>query len=193
MGKYVLVSLDDEKAGNIADVLTNKTSRKILDFLAEEKEASEKDISDALKMPMNTVEYNIKKLLKASLIEKSKNYFWSRKGRKIDMYSLATKHIIISPKASKPNLSKVKSLIPAFIITGIISLVIRAYSLASFKASTRVPMDTGLEPVASLAEDFVVGAGEVVITSTPAPVWLWFLVGSFLAIILFAILNWKKL
>lgn len=117
--KFIMFGLDDERSKDLADVLGNKTCKKILDHLADVKEASEKDISEALNMPINTVEYNLKKLVKSGLVDKSKNYFWSVKGRKIEMFKLAKKHIIISPKNKRVDMSKLKTVIPVILIAAI--------------------------------------------------------------------------
>jgi inhibitor of cysteine peptidase len=109
--KFILMGLDE--AGDLGEILKNKTSKKILDFLGDIKEASEKDIADGLDVPINTIEYNLKKLTKAGLVEKTKNFFWSIKGKKIPMYKLAKKHIIIGTK--KPSLNYIKTLFPVFI------------------------------------------------------------------------------
>ncbi|MDP2926063.1 MAG: beta-propeller domain-containing protein [Nanoarchaeota archaeon] len=114
--KFIMYGIDDERSKDIADVLGNKTCKKILNYLADIKEASEKDISDALNMPINTVEYNLKKLVKSGLVEKTKNFFWSVKGKKIQMYKLAKKHIIISPKSTRPNIEKLKTILPVVFI-----------------------------------------------------------------------------
>jgi inhibitor of cysteine peptidase len=111
--KFILMGLDDERSADVAEVLRNNTCKKILDYMAEEKEVSEKDIADAMKMPINTVEYNLKKLVKSGLVEKTKNFFWSVKGKKIPMYKLARKHIIISPN-KKFDMSYLKSILPIF-------------------------------------------------------------------------------
>jgi hypothetical protein len=47
--KFILTSLDDENSKAISEVLGSKTCKKIIDFLAETKEASEQDIASALK------------------------------------------------------------------------------------------------------------------------------------------------
>ncbi len=126
--KFILMGLNDEKSEYIAEVLKNKTAKKILDFLGDIKEASEKDISDALKMPMSTAEYNLKKLIKSGFVEKTKNFFWSVKGKKIPMYKLAKKHIIISPN-KKPNLNYIKSLLPIFIVAIALVAIVAVFML----------------------------------------------------------------
>ena len=119
--KFILMGLDDEKAGNIAEILKSQTAKKILGFLGDIKEASEKDISDKLNMPINTVEYNLKKLVNSGLVDKSKNFFWSVKGKKIPMYKLAKKHIIIGTK--KPDIDYLRSILPAVLIAVALILI----------------------------------------------------------------------
>ena len=186
--KYVLVSLEDERSKNIAEVLGNKTCKKIIDFLAED-EASEKDIADALEIPINTVEYNLNKLLKAELIEKAKNFFWSPKGRKIDMYKVSNKSIIISPKLSRVS-SKLKSIIPAAVISVIGAVLIKYLSIP--KSTSEIDYGSG-------GEIMVEGAGPEMITKagsflfTQSSLWVWFLIISILIIMVFVFLNRKKL
>lgn len=113
--KFVLVSLEDERTGELAIALSNKTCKMILDLLAE-KELSETEISKSLSIPLNTAEYNIKKLVKAGLIEEKKHFF-SVKGKRIPVYKISNKHIVISPK--KTSFSKLKTSLPVVIIAGI--------------------------------------------------------------------------
>jgi inhibitor of cysteine peptidase len=123
--KFILMGLDE--AGDLGEVLKNKTAKKILDFLGDVKEASEKDIADGLDVPINTVEYNLKKLIKAKLVEKTKNFFWSVKGKKIPMYKLAKKHIIIGTK--KPSLNYIKTLFPVFIAAMALIAIVAIFML----------------------------------------------------------------
>ena len=126
--KFIMISLGDERAKKISEVLGNATCKKILDYLAETKEASENDISKDLKIPLNTVEYNLKKLISVGLVEKTKNHFWSQKGKKIPTYKAAKKHIIISPKSNpKINMNALKTIIPIFAAIALVALFI-AYS-----------------------------------------------------------------
>ena len=68
-------------------------SKKILSLIAE-KEATGSEIANELNLPLNTVGYNIDKLLKAGLIETSKNFFWSLKGKKMPTYKISNKKVI---------------------------------------------------------------------------------------------------
>ena len=81
--RFMLVSLEDSKSKAISEVLGSKTCKKIIGYLSEKKEASQKDLSTALSIPMNTLDYNIKKLLDSGFLQKRKNFFWSKKGKKI--------------------------------------------------------------------------------------------------------------
>jgi len=191
--KYILVSLEDEKAKKIAEILSNKTAKKILDFLADKNEASETDIAQELGIPLNTAEYNIKKLLEADLIGKAKNFFWSVRGKKIDMYKLARKHIVISSAGSKPSMSKLKSILPVALISGAFALIVR-YIFQSRVQEFYVPETDFVMKAAESAGIAGVQVTEATnIVSAAWPIWLWFLIGAGAAIIIFTILNWRKL
>ncbi|MFA6089694.1 MAG: helix-turn-helix domain-containing protein [Candidatus Woesearchaeota archaeon] len=182
--KFILISMDDNRAKKLADVLGNKTCNKIIDFLAE-KNASEKDIADALKIPINTIEYNLNKLLSAGLVEKSKNYFWSRKGKKIDIYKVSNKSIIISPKNKIS--SKIKSIVPAVLLSLAGTIGIKYY-YSSQEATRQIANDLAVKSASAMAES------ENYFSSAQAfPVWGWFLIGSLTAILIITIINWRKL
>jgi DNA-binding transcriptional ArsR family regulator len=180
--KYFFISLDDEKAKKLADILGNKTCKNIIDILTE-KEASEKEIADKLRIPINTVEYNLKKLLAADLIEKSKNYFWSQKGKKIDMYKVSNKSIIISPKNKIT--SGIRSILPVAVISGIAAIGLRYYF--SLQSISNVPQTNDL---ALKASETAVSAAPILTCSNN--VWLWFLTGALFGLVVFMILNYKN-
>ena len=101
MGKVrssINIDLDDPRTSKIADVISSKTSKKILNLLAEE-EMSGSAIAEKLKLPLNTVSYNVKKLESAGLINKVGGFFWSVKGKRMHRYRVANKRIIITPKS----------------------------------------------------------------------------------------------
>src|SRR3989344_3561819 len=66
--KYILVNLEDEKSKKIAESISNKTARKILDYLSNKEESGAEEISKELKLPISTIDYNLKNLKKAGII-----------------------------------------------------------------------------------------------------------------------------
>ncbi len=125
--KFILTSLDDANSKEIAEILGNKTCRKMMDYLAETNEASQNDIAQAVMVPLNTIDYNLKKLIKAGFVEKTKTFFWSVKGKKIPTYKLAKKHIIISPRDKKPSLNLLRSILPIFLGIVLIAAIAAIY------------------------------------------------------------------
>jgi DNA-binding transcriptional ArsR family regulator len=189
--KFILVSMDDKRSKKIAEVLGNKTSKKIIDILAENSELSEKDISDRLNLALNTTEYNLKKLLESEIVEKTKNFFWSKKGKKIPMYRLSNKSIIISPKSSKMS-SKIKSLLPAILVSVIGSFLIKIFS--GEPVLVQESSDQALLFSAQKSSEIAIApASGNFISLYSAQPWVWFLAGSLLIIAIFAVFNWRKL
>ncbi len=178
--KYIMLALDDEKSKAVAGVLGNKTCKKIIDLLINKEELSEKEIADSLNLPINTVEYNLKKLLDAGLIEKTKNFFWSKKGRKISMYKLSHKSIVISPKFSNIT-SKVKSLALIAGISGVAALLIR--QIYNVPQRTNDALKFAAESSQTLASS----------STSLLPIWLWFLIGALFVMIIFTLINWRKI
>lgn len=193
--KFLMISMEDPKAKKLADVLGNSSCKRIVDYLADNKEASAKDLSDALKMPMNTVDYNIKKLVDSGLVEKKKNFFWSKKGKKIVMYGLSNKSIVISPKKSIR--TKINSLIPAVIIASVGTILVRLFNRPKIVEQNLVEQTPEvfaaksagvLESVSSNFQE----TSSIFLTQ-PNPAWIWFLAGTLAVILIFAIINWRKL
>jgi len=204
--KFMLISLDDEKAKFLADVLGNKTCKRIIDHLAVHPEASVKDLSDFLKMPMNTVEYNIKKLVSADLVQKRTNFFWSKKGKKIVMYELSNKSIVIAPKNSNIG-SKLKSILPAVFVS--IAGAVAVYALDQVRSLSNINpamnYGEGVVYAAKTSSENVMAAASPEIQRTisdgfitswnsiPSLSWAWFLGGALLVLFIFSLVNWKKL
>src|SRR3989344_2545431 len=124
--KYILVSLEDEKSKKIAESISNKTARKILEYLSSKEDAGAEEISKALKVPLPTVDYNLKNLKSAGLIE-TKQFIWSQKGKRVILYKVAKKLIIIAPKFSDIK-KELKNIIPLIGLAGIVSILIKYFS-----------------------------------------------------------------
>ena len=179
--KYVLLSLDDKRLKNIAEVLGNKTSGRIIDALAEVGEASEKDISEKMKIPINTVEYNLKKMIQAGILEESKSFFWSTKGKKIKMYKISKKSIIISPKSTRVS-SEIKQILPIALVSGI-----AAASVKYFYATQNVAREIAQDSTVAFALEKTIETGNFI--SASEYYWIWFLSGAFFSIVLFIIFK----
>ena len=174
------IDLTDPRTGKIAEAIANKTCKDILILLSEE-EMREVDIAKRLGLAMNTTEYNLKKLIESGLVEKSKTFFWSVKGKKTPVYRVANKRIIISPK------TMIKGVVPAVLISGLIAFGIKIYGdsksvlqTASNSAGIAAPnLETALRASSDIAAASSAGFGA----------WLWFLLGACAAILL--IVLWR--
>ena len=125
--KFLMISLEEEKARSLAKILASRTSRKILDHLSTREESSESEVANALKIPLSTVHYNLQHLKKSGLVE-VKEFRWSKKGREIDLYKIAKKHIIISPKGTSPTKEILQRILPIVLFSGAVSVAIHIYN-----------------------------------------------------------------
>lgn len=185
MEKYLIVSLGDERAKALGEVISNPSCKKIVDLLAE-KDMSASEIASNLKMPLNSVGYNIDKLVNAGIIEKVKGFFWSSKGKKMERYSVVNKAIVISAK--KPGIySKLRGVVPSILVAGLATAAIAAY----YKTQIGVQRIAEKAITAPMLEAMP-SAGAATTAGTINP-WFWFALGGLTAIIVFLIWNWKKL
>lgn len=150
--KFLLVSLKDDEAKKLAQVITNDTSRKILDFLSE-SEATETQIAQALAVPLPTVHYNLKALESAKLVV-CEQFHYSSKGREVNHYKLANKYIIIAPQSTYGIREKLKSLLPVVPVIGGGALALEWYASMQSKAASfsAAPMEA-LRVAAPMASD----------------------------------------
>ena len=184
--KYILVSLEDERSKNIAESISNKTARKVLDYLSTKEEAGTEEISKKLNLPISTIDYNLKNLKKAGLVE-TKHFEWSQKGKRIVLYSVAKKLIVIAPKLS--NLKKeLKNIIPLVGIAAVISIIIQYFS-----SITRQPMLQAAKSEAGLvSEDLALNAAQFVPTAvqqTSPSYGLWFFFGALFIIVVYLLIK----
>ena len=195
MKSSIMIDLDDPRTANIAEVISNKTCKRILNLLAE-KSLSEADISKELKIPMNTVGYNIKKLMAAGLIEKS-NYFWSVKGKKINTYTISQKRIVISPR------SMLKGVVPAIIGSLLLAAGIKAFtstSYDSYSASNMVTPSIAEKAVVAVQDSNQAGGeaslnyGQQLYSNVvnASHIWAWFLLGALAALLILLIWNYGR-
>ena len=201
--KNLIISLDlnDPRSKKLAEVLGSETCKKIIDYLSEKPEASQKDISENIHAPLNTIDYNLKKLLESGIVEKTKNFFWSIKGKKIPLYRLSNKSILISPKKRELK-SKAKSILPVAIISGLLAILLRQYLVFREKVAYSTQMfsrggsvkDTGIGVAETIAESNPpLEEINPTLFGQPSEIWIWFLAGMLIAILIFSIINWRKI
>lgn len=191
--RFVVVSMDDPRLEKISEVLNNSKCKKIMNHLADSAEASQEDLSKALKIPISTVEYNVNKLLDSGFIQKKKKFFWSKKGKKIVMYELVNKSIVISPKGSASE--KFKSILPAAILVGAGTVAIYVWQRVSgaMSQASKVASEVNTKIAYAAASPGASAASNTVPIIHMSPVWLWFLIGGILSLFIFSIINWRKL
>ena len=211
--KFVLVSLNEDKAKQLAQVIANESCRKILDYLAE-KEATETELAEKLMIPISTVHYNLKHLMDGGLVTVDE-FHYSEKGKEVNHYKLANKYIIIAPKTTYGIKEKLKSILPVALLAavgaGFIQLfskyiakpgMIRTFTAAKEAALPEAEkMVTGVAGVSEEAAPMVAKAADVIqnVTTTtttttipPSPlanIALWFLIGAVFAIVLYLIIT----
>lgn len=205
--KHLMIDLDDPRTEKIAEIMANKSAKKILGVLAE-KQMSEGDIAKQLGMPLNSVEYNLKKLIETGLIVKTSDFFWSSRGKKIPVYKVADRKIVITPRTG------FRGIIPAILVSGAIALGIWKFGLGKVsegvqgvyssapavadKAMLAVDEATrciGVEGAKCGVEAGNVAADVAVQASSLLnfDVSLWFLFGALSAMFIFLAWNWRKI
>lgn len=211
MTNSIMIDLDDPRTEKIADVISNKTAKRILGMLAD-RELSESELAKELGIPLNTTEYNIRKLEEAGLIEKVKGFLWSVKGKRIHRYRVSNRKIVISPRRI------IGGVIPSILISGAIALGIKIWVeskiAVSKMAQTAVDVGTKSEEmvggggaIVSEAAEKSIGvvserAGEAVgggaqfidsgsgVLAIAQNAWLWFLAGALFGLLIFLVWNY---
>jgi len=108
---FLLVNLQEDQAKHLAQIVSNDSCRKILDYLSDKENATETDISNSLAIPISTVHYNLQALVKGNLVE-AEEFHYSEKGKEVLHYNLANKFIIIAPKSTFGLKEKLRSILP---------------------------------------------------------------------------------
>ncbi|MFW6013847.1 MAG: ArsR/SmtB family transcription factor [Candidatus Nanoarchaeia archaeon] len=183
MGKnnFLLLSLEDDKINNIANAVSNKTGKKILEYLSERK-ATESEITKALKLPVSTVHYNLQQLIKAGLVV-ADEFHYSEKGREMLHYSLANKYIIIAPQKKRGLKSFFKNILPVGIFTAGIGGLLAYFGNISEEVGSMAD-----EPMTMMAEtEKAAPSQESIWQILPADIAFWFVAGALSAIIIYTL------
>lgn len=136
--KFVVLTLDDDKANEVSQILSNKTSKTILEHLSNKDYSTASDLSKSLNIPLSTIHYNLNKLEEAKLLE-TNEYHYSEKGREVTHYKLTGKYIIIAPTKDKSFLTELRKILPGFILLSILSATILLLESINVLPSTISP------------------------------------------------------
>src|SRR3989338_10434255 len=161
---FMLVSLRENKAKKLAQVISNETSRKILGFLAQ-KEYAESELAKAMQVPISTVHYNLQHLIENKLVV-AEEFHYSQKGKEVMHYRLANKLIIIAPENTDSGLmEKLRALLPVGILTAAAAFALNYYSKLQF-SSFSAGEDLGRTASPMAAQMAKVVADESVLTAS---------------------------
>ncbi len=204
--KFLLLSLKEDKAKKLAQVISNETSRKILDYLAE-KEATESELAEKLNIPISTVHYNLQAIMDGGLVI-AEEFHYSKKGKEVLHYKLANKYIIIAPKTVHGIKTKLKTILPVALILALVSGGIQIFSTLykkgiygftqTFTKAAPVVERAVAEAPAAVEEKVMAAAAPVVnetaeqvvktIVNEPSfwgNITLWFILGAIFTLILY--------
>ena len=201
---FVLVSLKEDKAKKLAQVITNQSCKKILEYLTE-REATESEIAQKLNLPISTVHYNLSALVDAGLVI-TDEYHYSKKGKEVNHYKLANKYIIIAPRSTWGIKEKLKSILPVTLLalatSGLIHLFAGYFQKPAFLAAesaareapalkqkaveeAAVAADMALEAAPNITQNIAPSVSQV----QEPNVALWFLAGSLFIIAAYFIIS----
>ncbi len=194
---FLLVSLKEDQAKKLAQVISNESCRKILDYLAEKEDATETEISKKLNLPISTVHYNLQHLVDSGVVT-VEEFHYSKKGKEVNHYKLANKYIIISPRTTFGIKQKLRNILPVAGLSIIAAWFVNLFSDYFYKKPVtvaRMATDSFAEaPVIQEAAKAVSGGSEIaeVTTSFANNIGLWFLIGALFAIIVYLIFDYIK-
>ncbi len=172
---FMLVSLEEAKAKKLAQVLNNETCTKILNYLARGKDGTETEISEALKLPLSTVHYNLKQLVDSRLVV-ADEYHYSAKGREVNHYKLANKYIIIAPQEERESfMKKLRQFLPAAAITAGVAIILKLLgvlngTLGVGAGAPQASLAKAADMVAPLAAEPAAGGARLMAAAMPEAV-----------------------
>ncbi len=186
---FILLSLKEEESKKLAQIISNDTSRKILDALSE-KESTESDLARRLGIPISTVHYNLQALVKGKLVE-ADEYHYSKKGKEILHYKLANKYVIIAPKSTFGIKEKLRKILPVgiFALLGTFGIYLFDMQETVFRGSgvKEAAMDTAPRMLQATSKEAISEPLFSVLMTEPA---VWFLTGCIFTLILIVLVEY---
>jgi len=198
--KFILVSLKEHESKKLAQIISNDTARKILDYLSE-KEATESELAEKLGIPISTVHYNLQALVKGKLVE-ADEFHYSEKGKEVIHYKLANKFIIIAPKTTFGLKEKLKSILPVAIIVSAAAFILHFASkyFVPVKSQPTIIAEKALDRAATskapLIEEFAYETINKTTVLVQKSVWsdivIWFIIGALFSLLVYLFIDYIR-
>ena len=209
--KFLMVSLEDNQAKQLAEVLSNDTSRKIINYLSEHEDVTETHLAEILNIPLPTVHYNLQKLKEAQLVG-VEEFHYSKIGKEVNHYKLANKYVIITPKPVKGIKTQLRHILPAVLgiagVSAILYLVksrFVSYTQPVMESAKSIAVERAAEAAetaagpASFAMQSAQDAASEALQKTvqygsEPNIALWFLIGGLSALAIYIAINliWRS-
>ncbi len=97
---YEVIDIHDERAKELAQILSNEKALSILKLIEERPPRSISEISQELEIPISTVSYHIDRMLKVGLVEVAGRKYGKRL-QEVKLYRASSKPILILPGGKK--------------------------------------------------------------------------------------------
>ncbi|MBU0756980.1 MAG: helix-turn-helix domain-containing protein [Nanoarchaeota archaeon] len=197
---FLLVSLKEDKAKKLAQVLSNDTSRNILDYLSKHENATETKLAKDLDIPLSTIHYNLTHLVAARLV-KNEDFTYSEKGKEVVHYSLSNKIVIIAPKNMETEglREKLLKFLPVFLVISATTAAIQYFKRLSQPVFNAVPQAFGVAK--SAADSMMEESVEMVARAAPSAqiievqphffdnIAVWFFIGAVFGVMVLLIIT----
>jgi len=162
--EFETISVDDEKAKELAQILINEKSLAILRLL-QEKTLSLSEIARELDLPLSTVSYHIDKMIKVGLVEVvGKKY--GKRLQEVKLYHASSRPILLLPR----KISVKDRILRTFEEIQIISLSIAgliAYGVYKFSKLLLTP-SSNVQNLTKTVTETVAQAAIKKVSTTPA-------------------------
>ncbi|HIG97884.1 TPA: helix-turn-helix transcriptional regulator [Candidatus Woesearchaeota archaeon] len=200
---FLLVSLEEDKAKQLAQIVSNDICRKILDYLSSKEHATETAIAKDLVIAISTVHYNLKQLLQSGIV-KAGEFHYSEKGKEVLHYSLANRYIIIAPKATVTETlaNKLKRILPVVAVVAATGFAIQVYNtvmkagtFASYNSAQKAAdiaapaMQEAARQAAGIGNESATTSVGTAMAQAVPNIALWFVAGAVFAIAAYLVVD----
>jgi DNA-binding transcriptional ArsR family regulator len=175
MKDLLVLNLKEHKSKKLAQVISSDTCRRVMDALSE-KEYTASELAKNLNIPLSTIHYNLEQLVSSGLVI-ADEFHYSKKGKEILHYKLASKYIVITSRPSFEITEKLKAFLPAILIMMLLATGLHFYPFASENKSAGMLRVADEVSMVAYVENDLVSSSDVYVEPSNSKA-IWFLIGS---------------